>query len=232
MKYVNLSGDLIDDSYAEIFEWFGFKNGFFSQKTVRNALAEANGEEITFYINSDGGMLCVGSEIYGLLAEYSGDTTAHIQSRSASAATVMMQGCRHIIAEPVSLVCVHNPSTREDGDARVFRKTAHELDNIKESIINAYMPRISRVGGTRESISALMDKNEWLDVAKAKEYGLIDEVKDRAVESIIINAVSPLSLPSQRMIDEFLAAKAENAKSEREREALVNRARAFIEINR
>lgn len=212
MAEFNFNGDLLSDEYAEIWRWFG-ETANVCPADIRNLCEQANGEELTIYFNSDGGSHVAGTEIYSVLRAYKGRKTAHIQSRAASAATVAIMACERIVAEPVSLICVHNPSTYSYGDAGEMRHTAEELDNIKRSIVNAYETRIKV---PRAEIEELMNKNLWLDAAAAKGYGLVDEIVGGPVPTgTIINAAGRVRYPTQKMIDEYRAAKQGAADAEK-----------------
>jgi ATP-dependent Clp protease, protease subunit len=222
---IKIKGTLLGDEYANIMRWFGYTN-FTCPSDVEGALNKANGEDVTLYINSDGGSLMVGTEIYSILKRYKGNTKAHIQSRSASAATVVMMACKTIISEPVGLVCIHNPSTYAEGDEHVFRHTAEELANIKESIIAAYTPRLKM---SRDEISALMDKDMWINATQAKEYGLIDSITEGAKPQIV-NTAGTLLFPTEKMIAEYQAHV--EAEKTAETESQAKRARAFLDLYR
>lgn len=209
----HFNGDLMSDEYADILRYFGW-NDIVCPGDIRSLCEQADGEELTIFFNSDGGSLVAGTEIYSILRAYKGQKTAHIQSRAASAATVAMMACERILAEPVSLICVHNPSTYTSGDADDMRHTAEELDNIKKAIVNAYEPRIKV---SREEIENLMDKNVWLDAEAAKGYGLIDEIVGEPVPAgagTIVNAAGRVRYPTQKMIDEYHASKQASADAE------------------
>ncbi len=214
---INMRGTLMSDDWAEVMRYFGF-NDVFCPGDVRAAMESE--EDITIYVNSDGGSLVAGTEIYSMIAEYGHHVTAHIQTRAASAATVAMMACHKIVCEPVSIVCIHNPSSWAEGDASVMRHTADELDNIKKSIVAAYMGRTSK---TEEEIAALMDKEMWIDATEALENGLVDEILTRrAGPYAIVNAVGAYHFPTTEMIEEFRNQK----QNESKREA----AKAFLEI--
>lgn len=222
----HFNGDLLSDEYADILRWYGY-TGIVCPQDIRNVCRDAAGEEITLYINSDGGSLVAGTEIYSVLREYPGNVTAHIQSRAASAATVAIMACNRIVAEPVALVCVHNPSTYGRGDADAFRHTAEELDNIKSVILNAYAGRAKI---SRDEVSALMDRNIWINADQAAEYGLVDEVLTSAASSgtpsgNIMNAAGRVLIPTEKMIEEYRAAK-ESEKIQ------AMRAKAWIDTHR
>lgn len=218
MAEFNFNGDILPDEYAEIWRWFGWED-VVCPGDIRNLCETAAGEELTIFINSDGGSLIAGTEIYSILHAYRGRKTAHIQSRAASAATVAMMACERILAEPVSLICVHNPYTYASGDADEMRHTAEELDNIKRSIVNAYEPRIKV---PRAEIEELMNKNLWLDAAAAKGYGLVDEIVGETAPAnepvpagMLLNTAGRVRYPTQKMIDEYRAAKQGAADAEK-----------------
>lgn len=222
---IKIRGTLLNDLYARAMRYYGY-TGLTCPNDIEEALGKANGEDVTFYINSDGGSLVVGSEIYSMIKQYKGKTTAHVQSRSASAATVAMMACKNIISEPVSLFCMHNPSTYAEGDEHVFRHTAEELKNIKDSIIAAYEPRLKI---SRDEIIALMDKDMWISAVQAKEYGLIDSVSE-GTKSQIVNSTGTLLFPTEKMISDYQAHI--EAEKTAETENTAKRARALLDLYR
>ena len=224
---IKIKGTLLGDEYAEIVRYFGF-TGVTCPGDVEKALEEAAGEEVTLYINSDGGSLIAGTEIYSMLKRYKGKTTAHVESRSASAATVAMMACGKIVAEPVSLLCVHNPSAYTEGDEYVFTEAAEDLRNIKEAIISAYSPRMKM---TREEMSELMNKNAWINAMQAKDYGLIDTIAEEDPKKpAIINAAPGVIFPTQKMISDYRAHI--EAEKNADIENTAKRARALLDLYR
>ena len=211
MKNYIFNGDIYDDEFAEILRYYGFESGIICPSDVRNFLSGAAGEDVTFEVNSPGGVLVAGTEIYSVIKNYGGNTTALVQSYAASAATVAIAGCRRITAERGALLCAHNPSTVAWGDAREMYKAGQGLENIKEALLNIYEPRAKI---SREEMSALMDKDEYIDANRALEVGLIDDISDTPAtaggEDIrrVVNSARALFTPSQKMIDDYRAAKA------------------------
>lgn len=219
MVTFNFSGDVLTDEFADVWRYYGESNNV-CPGDIRRLCDTANGDDITIYINSDGGTLIAGTEIYSILREYTGSITAHIQSRAASSATVAMMACDRIIAEPVSLVLIHNPSTYVEGDANELRMTAEELDTVKNAIMSAYLGRTKK---SREEISAIMDKDIWMDAQTAKDNGLIDEVltSSSGVRDIV-NSIGRVRYPTQRMIETYRAAKTDETNR-------IAAAKAFLE---
>lgn len=195
---VHLRGTMMPDRWAAVMRRYGF-NDVCCPGDLDEAIA--SGEDITLYVNSDGGSLVAGTEIYSRIAGYSGQTTAHIQTRAASAATVAIMACSRIVAEPVSLICVHNPSSYAEGDASVMRHTAEELENVKEAILAAYRGRVKK---SDEEISALMDRDVWIDARTAAEYGLVDTVLERKKgPAVLVNGTGVLQFPTVEMMDQY-----------------------------
>lgn len=68
---------------------------------------------------------------------------------------------------------IHNPATIAIGDSAEMRKAIEMLDEVKESIMNAYE---IKTGLSRSRISHLMDAESWFNAKKAVELGFADEI--------------------------------------------------------
>lgn len=213
-------GTLMDDEWAEIMRWWGYTDNV-CPSDIRNLLKKAGGEEVILEVNCDGGDLMVGTEITPLLRDYSGRVVAHIQSRSASAATVAMMGADEITAEDTALICVHNPTSYARGEQRVLQGAADSLEACKEVILNSYM---GRAKVSREEISALMDRDIFITAEKAVEYGLVDSIKKRETERIVAGT-GGVHFPTEKMISDWKDMKArerEEADSTEKKRRLAN----------
>ena len=170
---IAIRGALVDNETADVARWLGFSD-IVCPGDVSGALAEANGEEVTLLINSPGGDMTVGTEIYSLLRRYSGRSVALVQGFAASAATLLLQGATVRQAEPGALICVHNPSLEAEGDYRDLKGAADSARNAREAILDIYA---QRSGADRSTLGNLMDKDIWISAGQAREeYGLLDEV--------------------------------------------------------
>lgn len=208
---IKIYGTIMSNDSAEIMRYYGYKN-LCCPSDLEKALSEKNDNEINIYINSQGGSLFAGTEMYSMIRAEKRNVTAHIQSVAASSATMPMIACKKIIADPTSLICIHNPTSYAEGDVYEMQRTSDELTNVKEAIINAYIGKLSK---TRDEISQLMDKNLYLDAAKALEFGLIDEISD--VKTEIVNSSGEYMFPTAEMREKYYANKilAENQKKKR-----------------
>lgn len=128
---------------------------------------------ITLHINSPGGDCIAASQIYTMLMDYSHDVTVQIDGMAASAASVIAMAGTRVTMSPTSMMMIHNPFTIAQGDSAEMQKAIQLLDEVKESIINAYQ---IKTGQSRARLSHLMDSETWMNAWKAKELGFCDEV--------------------------------------------------------
>lgn len=106
-------------------------------KIFRDELMAEEGD-ITIWINSPGGDCVAAAQIYNMLMEYKGKVTVKIDGIAASAASVIAMAGNKVLMSPVSLMMIHNPSTVAMGNSSEFQKAIDMLNEVKESIINAY----------------------------------------------------------------------------------------------
>ena len=161
--------------------------------------------DIVIWLNSPGGDCIAASQIYAMLMDYRGNVTVKIDGMAASAASVIAMAGTKVLMAPTALMMVHNPLTVAIGDSDEMQKAIAMLDEVKESIINAYE---IKTGQSRAKLSHLMDAETWLNANKAIELGFADGIledekkrvqKDdvtyafsrRAVTNSLLNKVKP-----------------------------------------
>lgn len=147
-------------------------------KAFREEL-EADSGDITVWINSPGGNVFAAAEIYTMLRDYQGVVTVKIDAIAASAASVIAMAGNKVLMSPVAMLMVHDPSTIAMGNARDMEKAIRTLNEVKESIINAYA---FKTGLTHSRIAKLMENETWMNAKKAVELGFADEILFEAVE--------------------------------------------------
>ena len=141
-------------------------------KAFRDDLYAEEGD-ITLWVNSPGGNVFAAAEIYTMLRDYPGNVTVRIASIAASAASVVAMAGNLVQISPTGMLMVHDPSTIAMGNARDMEKAITTLNEVKESIINAYA---FKTGLSRNRISKLMSDETWLNAKKAVELGFSDEI--------------------------------------------------------
>lgn len=129
--------------------------------------------DINVWLNSPGGDVFAASQIYTMLKEYEGKVTVKIDGIAASAASVIAMAGDEIFMSPVACIMIHNPATIIFGEAADLQSGIKMLNEIKESIINAYE---QRTGLPRSKISSMMDAETWFSAQKAVELGFADKI--------------------------------------------------------
>lgn len=142
----------------------------------KDELNKGNGK-ITVWINSPGGDCVAAAQIYNMLIDYKGDVTVKIDGIAASAASVIAMAGTKVLMSPVSMLMIHNPMTIAFGNKGDMEKAIDMLDEVKESIINAYE---IKTGLSRAKLSHLMDSETWMDANKAVELGFADDILKRS----------------------------------------------------
>ena len=132
--------------------------------------------DITVWINSPGGDCIAAAQIYNLLIEHKGNVTVKIDGIAASAASVIAMAGTTVKMSPVAMLMIHNPMTIAYGNTSEMEKAIEMLQEVKESIINAYE---LKTGLSRNKISKLMDNETWMDARKAVELGFADKMMER-----------------------------------------------------
>lgn len=170
MRVIDIKGEIINSNNQWIYDWLEMEAT--SPKKISDALRDAGGEDVEIHINSPGGDVFAGSEIYTLLRSYSGKVKIKILGIAASAASVIAQAGESEIS-PTGMFMIHNVKTWSSGDYRDMEYTAEALKAANESIINAYM---AKTGMTQEELQGLMDRETYMAAAQAVEYGFVDKV--------------------------------------------------------
>lgn len=141
-------------------------------QSFRDELYAEEGD-ITLWLNSPGGNVFAAAEIYTMLRDYPRNVRVCIASIAASAASVIAMAGNTVEMSPTALLFVHDPSTIAMGNARDMGKAIATLNEVKESIINAYM---AKTGLSHNRISKLMSDETWINAKKAVELGFADVI--------------------------------------------------------
>jgi ATP-dependent Clp protease protease subunit len=145
-------------------------------EVFREELFSGKGD-VVIWINSPGGDCVAASQIYSMLMDYKGNVTVKIDGIAASAASVIAMAGTEVLMAPTALMMVHNPLTIAIGDSEEMQKAIAMLDEVKESIINAYE---IKTGLSRTKLSHLMDAETWLSAHKAIELGFADGILSKS----------------------------------------------------
>ena len=179
---IELYGDVVSDEYDWLYSLFEIPHC--CPKNVRDAMKELpEDEDLILEVNSPGGDVWAGFEIYGMLQKLQGRTEAHIIALAASAATTITSACTKVLASPVAQFMIHQPAAfagyvNNEG----ARQLQNLLDSVKASIINGYV--VKSAGKTsRKTFEKLVDNETFMPIQDAIELGLVDGYLDTDEEA-------------------------------------------------
>lgn len=182
---IEIRGTIVPNDYAEVYEWLGMEC-----TTPSMIKIDDEKEDLTVNINSGGGDVFSGSEIYTKLKNHKGKVTTVVTGLAASMASVIAMAGDVVKMSPTSQMMIHNVSTFTVGDKNTMNHEAEVLSGCDKTIANAYR---LKTGMTEDELLALMNDETWLTAQGAKEKGFIDEILfDNAKTPILLNSEAPI----------------------------------------
>ena len=173
-RVLELRGTIAEDS------WF---DDDVTPQMFRDELFAGTGD-VVVWLNSPGGDCIAASQIYSMLKDYKGKITIKIDGVAASAASVIAMAGTSVLMAPTALMMIHNPATFAFGDHEDMQRAIEMLEEVKESIINAYE---IKTGLSRAKLAHLMDATTWMNAKKAMELGfadgMLEDIESKAIMS-------------------------------------------------
>lgn len=180
MKVFNFKGVVIDNREKEMYDWFEIEN--VSPSDVINFLNENKYDDVTFNIDSIGGSISAGSEIYTAIKEHKGKTTAKINARAYSISSIVPLAADEVLMSPTALYMIHNVSLNgTGGDYREYQKKADMLKNATDGLAQMY---VDKTGIPLDEILDMMNKETFLNAQQAKEKGFVDAILFEKAEDL------------------------------------------------
>lgn len=152
-----------------------FLDDTISAKAVKDSLDNVK-KDIVIRLNSGGGDVFEGIEIYNYLKSLSNHITIEVTALAASAASLVAMAGDKIIIRTGANMMVHEASTMAFGNKSDIQKTLNALTAIDTSIVDIYH---DRTGLDREEIVNLITNETWLTADEAINKGFADEKSSR-----------------------------------------------------
>ena len=144
--------------------------------------AENPSKEISMYINSPGGVVTSGMSIYDTMQYIRPKVSTLVVGQAASMGSLLLTagapGMRFSL--PNSRIMVHQPSGGYQGQATDIEIHTREILKIRNTL-NELLAE--HTGQDIETIARDTDRDNFMDPAQAKEYGLIDTILDKRVSN-------------------------------------------------
>jgi ATP-dependent Clp protease, protease subunit len=159
-----LYGDIVSS------EWDKWTDQDVAPEDVQKFLSQINGvKNLNVYINSAGGSVFAGTNIYAMLKRHEATVTVHIDGVAASIASIIAMAADKIVMYENAYLMIHKPMVGAWGNAHELRKAADTLDALENGLVNAYEGKLAE-GANIEDVRAMVDAETWLDGKTAAKY--------------------------------------------------------------
>ncbi len=175
-----MGGMMFDKKFIEqrkVFLWGEVHDK--SAREITNRLlyleAVAPGKEITFYINSPGGVITSGMVIYDTMQMISSPVSTVCMGMAASMGSILLsggqKGKRFIF--PHGEVMIHQPSGGGQGTSADLEIMAVQIQKAKE--LGAKI-LADNCGQSYDKVMEDFDRDYWMDADESKKYGIVDSI--------------------------------------------------------
>jgi|TARA_Y100000782_G_scaffold70104_1_gene75905 ATP-dependent Clp protease protease subunit len=132
-------------------------------------------KEISFYINSHGGLVTAGLGIYDTMQYIKPPVSTLCIGQASSMGSFLLaageKGKR--LSLPNSRIMVHQPSAGFQGQATDIEIHAKEILDLKKRLNKIYSKHTKK---SEDEIKKALERDKFMSPAEAKDFGLIDEV--------------------------------------------------------
>ena len=140
--------------------------------------SENPNKEISFYINSPGGLVTSGLGIYDTMQYINSPVSTLCIGQASSMGSFLLsagaKGKRYSL--PNSRIMVHQPSAGFQGQATDIQIHAKEIQSLKNRLNTIYS---KHTGKSVEEISKALERDNFMTPEEAKKFGLIDSVVEK-----------------------------------------------------
>lgn len=152
---------------------------------VRDAL-EGVTEDVVIKLNSNGGDVFEGIEIYNYLKSHPSHITVEVTGLAASAATFIVAGADKAIMNTGTSFMIHEASSFAWGNKSELQKVLNALETIDDSIISIYE---AKTGQSKEQLTDWMTEEKWFSAEDAVRFNFADEVKKDITDQLDVVAL-------------------------------------------
>ena len=146
--------------------------------------AENPTKDISFYINSPGGVVTSGMAIYDTMQFVRPPVSTLCVGQAASMGSLLLAaGAKDMrFALPNARIMVHQPSGGFQGQATDIMVHAQEILNLKKRLNEIY---VKHTGQSLKKIEDALERDYFLTAEAAKDFGLVDKVIERRPEEML-----------------------------------------------
>lgn len=143
-------------------------------------------EDVVIKLNSNGGDVFEGIEIYNYLKSHPSHITVEVTGLAASAATFIVAGADKAIMNTGTTFMIHEASSFAWGNKSELQKVLKALETIDDSIISIYE---AKTGQSKEQLTDWMTEEKWFSAEDAVRFNFADEVKKDITDQLDVVAL-------------------------------------------
>ncbi len=140
--------------------------------------SENPSKDISFYINSPGGVVTSGMSIYDTMNYIKCDVSTVCVGQAASMGSLLLTagapGKRYIL--PHARVMVHQPLGGARGQATDILIHAEEIRKLRETLYQVY---VKHTGKPMDVVERALERDNFMSAHEAKAFGLVDHVVEK-----------------------------------------------------
>lgn len=171
METLEVKGIIVPNDLSDVYDWMGYDS--VSPSSIRDALNQASGQDIVVEINSRGGYVDSGSEIYTELKKYQGNIDIQIVGYACSAASWIALAGDTVEMSPTAQLMIHRASGGADGNVDDLASAMQGLDQMDQALVDLYA---KRTGKSAQEVYQLMAKESWMNAKTAVANGFVDSI--------------------------------------------------------
>lgn len=169
---ITMNGVIVSDDDKWIYDYLDMSA--FSPKELRQTIQDHGiYEPLDIEINSPGGYVNAGTEIYTMLLTHKGEVNITIGSQAASIASVIAMAGKRVAISPAGKLMIHNVSGTGGGDYRDMADYSNFLFKNNEMLANTY---VLKTGKPKQELLDMMNAETWMNADEALENGFVDEI--------------------------------------------------------
>ncbi|QFQ75824.1 Clp protease ClpP [Liquorilactobacillus mali] len=195
MTAVPIKGVISSDDDAEVYQFFGYST--VTPTDIADAISNANGQPITVEINSPGGDVFAGSEIFTSLKNYSGNVEVNIVGLAASAASIIAMAGNTVKISPTGQLMIHRASTVSQGNSDNLSSDLQGLNSTDQAIVNVYQ---EKTGMDPQDIYRMMSDETWINAQDAVKQGFADEIMFAKQPATVANIANGQALFNKEIV--------------------------------
>ncbi|MCW0953252.1 Clp protease ClpP [Weissella ceti] len=186
---IEIKGTIASEETAEYMRADASQKTATTPQDVREALANEDSDTVEINLNSGGGEVFAGSEIYNLLRSSDKEIHINITGFAGSAASVIACAGDVVKMSPVSYFMIHNAYGSANDDA---------LNVVNEGILNAY---VLRTGLDREKLRTMMQDETYISAGEAIKLGFANALMYEEDDAQMVAQVKGEGMPEETKTD-------------------------------